>query len=73
MEPDVQLTALKAVEGGTDTVILPDPPLAEIVEESAAAAATFVRLIGSVPEALGESWNVAVPTTPAAICVEFTP
>jgi hypothetical protein len=73
MDAAVQLTALKAAEGGTDTTILPDPPLAEIAEESAAAAAIPVRLIGSVPEALDESWKVAVPTTPPAIAVEFTP
>ena len=59
--------------GGTVTTMLPDPPLAGIEEESAPAATTPVRLIGIVPEALGESWNVAVATTPLPIGVVLTP
>ena len=72
MDDAVQLTALKAAVGD-NTTILPEAPLAGIEEESAAAAATPVRPIGMVPEAVGESWNVAVATTPSAMGVVFTP
>jgi len=74
IEPAVQPTVLKeVVGGGADTTMLPATPLAGIEEESAAAATTPVKLIGIVPEALAESWNVAVATTPLLIGVVFTP
>jgi hypothetical protein len=72
MDAAVHPTLLKE-GGGTVTTMLPPTPLAGMEEESAAAATTLVRLIGIVPEALGESWNVAVATTPLLIAVVFTP
>lgn len=73
-EDAAQPTVVKEAGGGeTDTAILPDPPVAGIKEAAAEAAARLVRLIGIVPEALGESWNVAVATNPLLIPARVSP